>query len=89
MKLTPMMKQYLSIKENHKDAILFFRMGDFYETFFDDAVTVSKELGIVLTTRDKENNVPLAGVPWHAADGYIKRLIDKGYKVAICEQMEE
>ncbi len=89
MKLTPMLKQYLSIKENHKDAILFFRMGDFYETFFDDAVIVSKELGIVLTTRDKENNVPLAGVPWHAADSYIKRLIDKGYKVAICEQMEE
>ncbi len=89
MKLTPMLKQYLSIKNNYKDTILFFRMGDFYETFFDDAITISKELGIVLTTRDKENNVPLAGVPWHAADGYIKRLVNRGYKVAICEQMEE
>jgi DNA mismatch repair protein MutS len=85
-----MMEQYHHIKQKHKDAILFFRVGDFYETFEDDAKLVSKELNIVLTARGKgPKEVPLAGVPYHAVDSYIARLIHKGYKVAICEQMEE
>jgi DNA mismatch repair protein MutS len=85
------MEQYLRIKRNYQDAILFFRMGDFYETFFEDAKITSKELDIVLTSRDKGEGerVPLAGVPWHAAESYIGKLIKKGYKVAICEQVED
>jgi DNA mismatch repair protein MutS len=86
---TPMMKQYLSIKEKHQDAILFFRLGDFYEMFFDDAVKASKELDLVLTGRGKdENRMPMCGIPFHASENYIAKLIDRGYKVAICEQVE-
>ncbi|MFA5654731.1 MAG: DNA mismatch repair protein MutS, partial [Desulfomonilia bacterium] len=88
--LTPMMQQYLDIKKLHLDAILFYRMGDFYEMFYDDARTASKILGIALTTRDKgrENPVPMCGVPHHSASSYISRLIRQGLKVAICEQSE-
>ncbi len=85
-----MMQQYYSIKKKYKDTILLFRVGDFYETFGEDAKLISKELNIVLTARGKgKNRVPLAGVPYHAIDNYIAKLIRKGYKVAICEQMEE
>ncbi|MFA4911789.1 MAG: DNA mismatch repair protein MutS [Desulfobacteria bacterium] len=89
--LTPMIKQYLEIKEAHKDAILFFRMGDFYEMFFEDAEIASRILDITLTSRDKnkENSVPLCGIPYHSVSPYISKLIDKGYKVAICEQVED
>ena len=89
--LTPAMRQYLEIKEKHKDCILFFRMGDFYEMFFEDAVVASKVLEITLTSRNKgkEDSVPLCGVPYHAASSYIAKLIEKGFKVAICEQVED
>jgi len=89
--LTPAMRQYLEIKARYPDCILFFRMGDFYEMFFEDAVLASKLLDITLTSRDKgrEDSVPLCGFPWHAASSYIAKLIGKGYKVAICEQMED
>ncbi len=85
-KLTPMMRQYLDIKKKHQDDILFFRMGDFYEMFFEDAQEASKILDIALTSR--QNDVPMCGVPYHAADSYIARLIKAGKRVAICEQME-
>lgn len=90
-KLTPMMEQYLSIKECYKDELLFFRLGDFYELFMEDALLASKELNIALTGRSagQEDKVPMCGVPFHAAENYITKLIDKGYKVAICEQTEE
>ena len=86
--LTPMMKQYFEIKEDNKDAILFFRLGDFYEMFFDDAITVSRELELTLTGKDcgQAERAPMCGVPHHAAEIYISKLIAKGYKVAICEQ---
>ncbi|PTH58579.1 DNA mismatch repair protein MutS [Staphylococcus agnetis] len=89
--VTPMMKQYLNIKSQHTDALLFFRLGDFYELFYDDAVTASRVLEITLTKRDakKDNPIPMAGVPYHSADGYIETLIQNGFKVAICEQMED
>ena len=89
--LTPMMQQYMQLKEQHKDAILFFRLGDFYEMFFEDAITASRELEITLTGKDcgLEERAPMCGVPWHSADGYIARLIEKGYKVAICEQTQD
>ncbi len=91
--ITPMMRQYLEIKEQNKDAILFFRLGDFYEMFNEDAKLVSQELDLTLTTRDRgkpqEDQVPMCGVPYHSCDGYIARLIAKGYKVAICEQTED
>ncbi|WP_195570780.1 DNA mismatch repair protein MutS [Paenibacillus sp. 1001270B_150601_E10] len=88
---TPMIQQYLSIKEQAKDAFLFFRLGDFYELFFDDALLASKELEITLTGREggAEERIPMCGVPYHSADNYIQRLIEKGYKVAICEQVED
>ena len=88
---TPMMQQYFKIKEQNKDAILFYRLGDFYEMFFDDAKIASRELELVLTGRDcgQEERAPMCGVPFHAAEGYIARLVAKGYKVAICEQMED
>ncbi len=88
---TPMMEQYLEIKEEYKDCILFFRLGDFYEMFFDDAITASRELEITLTGKDcgKEERAPMCGVPFHSADGYITKLIKKGYKVAVCEQTED
>jgi len=93
--LTPMMKQYLEIKANNPDSILFFRLGDFYEMFAEDARTASRELDLTLTTRDKdpkkapEERMPMCGIPYHASESYIARLIAKGYKVAICEQMED
>ena len=88
---TPLMKQYKEIKSNFEDSILFFRLGDFYEMFFEDAVKASNELGLTLTSRNKEKNadVPLAGIPFHSADSYITKLVSKGYKVAICEQTED
>lgn len=91
MALTPMMRQYLDIKEKHKDCILFFRLGDFYEMFFDDATLMSKELELTLTGKDcgLEERAPMCGVPFHAASAYIARLIEKGYKVAICEQLTD
>ncbi|MDO4748909.1 MAG: DNA mismatch repair protein MutS, partial [Eubacteriales bacterium] len=89
--LSPMMKQYFSIKENNKDSIVFFRLGDFYEMFFDDAKIASKELELTLTGRDcgQEERAPMCGVPFHSAENYIARLVSKGYKVAICEQTED
>jgi DNA mismatch repair protein MutS len=88
-RLTPVMRQYKEMKEQHKDTILFFRIGDFYETFNADAELVSRELDIVLTSRSKsgDSRIPLAGVPYHAVEGYIAKLIARGYKVAICEQV--
>ena len=90
-KITPMIKQYLTIKEEYPDAILFYRMGDFYEMFFDDSKTASKVLEITLTSRNKNDYspVPMCGVPFRAARGYIARLIENGYKVAICDQTED
>ncbi len=88
---SPMMMHYLKTKEEYKDAILFYRLGDFYEMFFDDAITASRELEITLTGRDcgQEERAPMCGVPFHAAETYISKLIEKGYKVAICEQLED
>ncbi|HUB78695.1 MAG TPA: hypothetical protein VMB03_07870, partial [Bryobacteraceae bacterium] len=88
---TPLMRQYNSVKQQVPNALLLFRLGDFYELFFDDAVTAARELEITLTARNKEKGtaIPMCGVPYHAADGYISRLIQKGYRVAICEQMED
>ena len=88
---TPLMRQYAAVKKDHPTALLFFRLGDFYELFFDDAIVASRELQITLTSRNKEKGiaVPMCGVPHHAAEGYIGKLIHKGYKVAICEQMED
>ena len=90
-KLTPMMQQYLEIKEQYKDCILFFRLGDFYEMFFDDAITASKAMEVTLTGKScgLEERAPMCGVPYHAADTYVHKLIEKGYKVAICEQTED
>lgn len=91
--LTPMMRQYLEIKEKHPDCVLFFRLGDFYEMFSEDARLASKELDLTLTTRDrgkeKEDQTPMCGVPYHSAESYIARLVQRGYKVAICEQMAD
>jgi DNA mismatch repair protein MutS len=86
---TPMMRQYLAAKRAHPDALLFFRMGDFYELFFDDAILAADLLGLTLTTRDKRAGIPMAGVPWHAADGYVARLVRAGRRVAICDQVED
>jgi DNA mismatch repair protein MutS len=90
-KVTPMMQQYLQIKERYRDAILFFRLGDFYEMFFEDAHTASKILDIALTSRSKseDGSVPLCGVPYHSAEPYIQKLLDAGHKVAVCEQVED
>ena len=89
--LSPMMKHYLEVKEEYKDCIIFYRLGDFYEMFFEDAKTASRELEITLTGRDcgLEERAPMCGVPFHAAEAYIAKLIEKGYKVAICEQLED
>ena len=89
--VTPMMQNYLDTKEKYKDCILFYRLGDFYEMFFDDAITVSKELELTLTGKDcgLEERAPMCGIPHHARDTYITKLIEKGYKVAICEQLED
>ena len=90
-KLSPMMEQYFQIKQNYPDSLLFFRLGDFYEMFFDDAKIASKELELVLTGRDcgQEERAPMCGVPFHSADSYIAKLVSRGYKVAICEQVED
>jgi len=89
--LTPMLKQYNSIKKDYADCILFFRLGDFYEMFYDDAKVASQILDLVLTSRSagKMGKVPMCGLPFHAADSYISRLVKAGYKVAICEQVED
>ena len=92
--LTPMKKQYRDIKAQYDDCLLFFRLGDFYEIFDEDAKVASRELDIALTTRDRnvenpEERTPMCGVPYHSCEAYIARLISKGYKVAICEQTED
>ena len=89
--LSPMMKQYFKIKEANKDCILFYRLGDFYEMFYEDAKIASRELELTLTGRDcgQEERAPMCGVPFHSCEGYIARLVAKGYKVAICEQTED
>jgi len=89
-KLTPAMRQFHHFKEKYPDAVLFFRMGDFYETFYEDARTCSRVLGLTLTSRNKGTNpIPLAGVPYHAVDGYLKKMLQAGFKVAVCEQVED
>ena len=89
--MTPMMEQYFEIKNQYKDYLLFYRLGDFYEMFFDDAILASRELELTLTGRDcgEAERAPMCGVPFHSSEGYIGRLIEKGYKVAICEQTED
>ena len=91
MAKSPMMKQYMEIKEQYMDCILFFRLGDFYEMFYEDAISASKELELVLTGKQcgEEERAPMCGVPYHAAENYIAKLVDRGYKVAVCEQMED
>ncbi len=92
LKITPMLQQYMEIKSQHEDALLFYRMGDFYEMFFDDAVTASRALGITLTSRSNKgdaNKIPMCGVPYHAASSYLAKLVKGGFRVAICEQMED
>src|ERR1700739_4016598 len=88
---TPLMRQYHGIKQQVPNALLLFRLGDFYELFFDDAVTAARELEITLTARNKEKGaaIPMCGVPYHAADGYISRLLQRGYRVAVCDQLED
>ena len=90
-KLSPMMKLYLETKEEYKDCILFYRLGDFYEMFFDDALIASKELELTLTGKmcGLEERAPMCGVPYHAVSSFLDRLVNKGYKVAICEQVED
>lgn len=89
--LTPMMQHYLKTKEENPGCILFYRLGDFYEMFFEDAITVSKELEITLTGKScgLKERAPMCGVPYHAVEGYLNRLVKKGYKVAVCEQVED
>ena len=89
--LSPMMQKYMETKSEYKDCILFYRLGDFYEMFFDDAKTASKELELTLTGKDcgLEERAPMCGIPFHAADSYITKLVSKGYKVAIAEQVED
>src|SRR5215472_13805364 len=88
---TPLMRQYAAIKKQHPNALLFFRLGDFYELFLEDAIVAARELEITLTSRNKEKDqaIPMCGVPYHSAEGYIARLIGRGYRVAICDQLEE
>ncbi len=88
-KMTPMYEQYLGIKKQYPNTILFYRMGDFYELFFEDAVITAKELQLTLTSRNKDDKVPMCGIPWHAADNYFSQMVEKGYKVAICDQVED
>ena len=89
--VTPMVQQYMAVKQEHQNELLFFRLGDFYEMFFEDALTASRELEITLTGKDcgLEERAPMCGVPYHSADTYIAKLIEKGYKVAVCEQTED
>ena len=90
-KYTPMMEQYLEIKKDYKETIVFFRLGDFYEMFFEDAYTASRELELALTGKDAgaEERVPMCGIPYHAANEYIEKLVSRGYKIAIVEQIED
>lgn len=88
-KLTPMYEQYLGIKEQYPDTILFYRMGDFYELFFQDAEIAARELQLALTSRNKGEYIPMCGIPWHAADAYFSQMVEKGYKVAVCDQVED
>ena len=90
-KVTPMMRQYLEIKEKNEDIILFFRLGDFYEMFFEDAILVSRELELTLTGKNAglDEKIPMCGIPHHAAQVYIEKLVEKDYKIGICEQMED
>ena len=87
--LTPFMRQWTGAKRENPDALLFFRMGDFYELFYDDATTASRELQLTLTARDRERSVPMCGVPYHAVEQYLTRLLRKGYRIALCDQMED
>ena len=92
--LTPMKRQYQAIKDQYRDCLLFFRLGDFYEMFNEDAVTAARELDLALTTRDRniedpDERTPMCGVPYHSVNSYLTRLIEKGYKVAICEQLTD
>src|SRR5512143_3089831 len=89
---TPAMRQYLDAKQQNRDAILFFRMGDFYEMFYEDALVAARALELTLTSRSKDasgGSIPMCGVPYHAVDGYLARLVKKGFRVAICEQVED
>src|SRR5258706_5274698 len=89
---TPAMRQYLDAKQQHRDAIMFFRMGDFYEMFYEDALVASRALELTLTSRSKDANgggIPMCGVPFHAVDAYITRLVRKGFRVAVCDQVED
>ena len=87
--LTPFMRQWTAAKRENPDALLFFRMGDFYELFYDDAAVASRELQLTLTARDRERQVPMCGVPYHAVEQYLTRLLRRGYRIAICDQMED
>ena len=89
--MTPLMIQYFEIKKQYKDCILFYRLGDFYEMFYEDAIVASRELEITLTGKDcgEPERAPMCGIPYHAAEGYLTRLVNKGYRVAICEQAED
>ena len=87
--LTPVMRQYFAAKQQYPDCLMFCRIGDFYELFYDDAILVSRELQLTLTARDKEKKQPMCGVPYHAAEIYLQRLLRKGYRIALCEQMED
>ena len=88
---SPMMKQYFQVKKEHPNSILFFRLGDFYEMFFNDAKTVSQELDLTLTSKEcgQDEKAPMCGIPFHSAEGYISRLLVKGYRVTICDQVED
>src|ERR1700749_2284635 len=87
--LTPVMRQYFAAKEQHPDCLMFCRIGDFYELFHEDAIVAARELQLVLKARDKQKKQPMCGVPYHSAGSYIQRLLRKGYRVALCEQMED
>ena len=90
-KVSPGIKQYIDVKKSNPDVIIFFRLGDFYEMFFEDAVNISRELELTLTSKNAglEERIPMCGIPYHAAKLYIDKLVEKGYKVGICEQLEE
>ena len=90
-KLSPMMRQYMEIKDKYEDVVLFFRLGDFYELFFEDAINISRELELTLTGKNAglDEKIPMCGVPYHAVNVYMEKLIDKGYKIGICEQIED
>src|SRR5690242_14518243 len=87
--LTPFMRQWTAAKRENPDALLFFRMGDFYELFYDDATVASRELQLTLTARDRERQVPMCGVPYHAVEQYLSKLLRRGYRIALCDQMED